>query len=197
MKMNLPLYNLCKINNLKPQKGNLILAEPFMNDDYFSRSVIFMCEHNDEGSYGFILNNQLDITLDEIVPEIELKNIKVNYGGPVHSSSLFYLHQLGELIEDSIEICNNIWTSGDFNQIIEFINMGIIDVQKIKFFLGYAGWTKNQLATEFKSCSWMALKLLKENIFKSNTSDLWKEILNKRGGKMKAIANFPQNPIDN
>ena len=46
--MNLPLYNLSKINNLKPQKGNLILAEPFMNDDYFSRSVIFMCEHNDD-----------------------------------------------------------------------------------------------------------------------------------------------------
>ena len=195
--MNLPIYNLNKINNLKPRKGNLILAEPFMDDDHFRRSVIFMCEHHNDGSYGFILNNQLDINLDELVPEIEFKSIKIYYGGPVHSSNLFYLHQLGDLIENSIEICDNIWTSGDFNQIIEFINMGIIDTKKIKFFLGYSGWEKNQLLTEFDSNSWIALNLVEENIFKENTQNLWKEILNKRGGKMKAIANFPVNPIDN
>ena len=195
--MNLPIYNLNKINNLKPRKGNLILAEPFMDDDHFGRSVIFMCEHHNGGAYGFILNNQLDINLDELVPEIEFKSIKIYYGGPVHSSNLFYLHQLGDLIENSVEICDNIWTSGDFNQIIEFINMGIIDTKKIKFFLGYSGWEKNQLLREFDSNSWISLNLLEENIFKENTQNLWKEILNKRGGKMKAIANFPVNPIDN
>ena len=75
--------------------------------------------------------------------------------------------------------------------------MGIIDTKKIKFFLGYSGWEKNQLLREFDSNSWIALNLVEENIFKENTQNLWKEILNKRGGKMKAIANFPVNPIDN
>ena len=92
--LNIPFLNISKINNIKPQKGNLILAEPFMQDDHFGRSVILMCEHNDEGSYGFILNNKLDINLDELVPEIEVKDLSVYYGGPVHSSNLFYLHQL-------------------------------------------------------------------------------------------------------
>ena len=65
--MKFPLSDLNKINNLSPQKGNLILAEPFMEDDYFGRSVVFMCEHNKKGSYGFILNNKLEIFLDDIV----------------------------------------------------------------------------------------------------------------------------------
>ena len=121
--MKFPLSYLNKINNLNPQKGNLILAEPFMEDDYFGRSVVFMCEHNKKGSYGFILNNKLEIFLDDIVPEIELKKINIYYGGPVNSTNLFYLHQLGDLIEDSTQISDNIWTSGDFNQIIEFINI--------------------------------------------------------------------------
>lgn len=197
MIMKFPLSDLNKINNLNPQKGNLILAEPFMEDDYFGRSVVFMCEHNKKGSYGFILNNKLEIFLDDIVPEIELKKINIYYGGPVNSTNLFYLHQLGDLIEDSTQISDNIWTSGDFNQIIEFINMGIIDVTKIKFFLGYSGWTEGQLATEFKSNSWIALELINEDIFKTDSDNLWKDILKKRGGKMKAIANFPLNPTDN
>ena len=196
MVVDISFANISKLNNLKPQKGRLLLAEPFMNDDHFSRSVIYMCEHGKTGSYGFILNNKLHIKLDEIIPDIEIPNINVYYGGPVHSSNLFFLHQLGDIIDSSVKISDNIWTSGDFNQIIEFMNMGILDINKIKFFLGYAGWTKNQLETEFDSNSWIAIDLKKENIFCKN-DDLWKEVLSNRGGKLKAIANFPINPTDN
>ncbi len=196
MVVDISFADISQLNNLKPKKGRLLLAEPFMNDDHFSRSVIYMCEHDKTGSYGFILNNELNIKLDEIIPEIEIPNINVYYGGPVHSSNLFFLHQLGDIIDSSVKISDNIWTSGDFNQIIEFMNMGILDISKVKFFLGYAGWTNNQLATEFDSNSWIAIDLKKENIFSKN-EDLWKEVLLNRGGKLKAIANFPVNPTDN
>ena len=194
--MDISFANISKLNNLKPKKGRLLLAEPFMDDDDFARSVIFMCEHNKTGSYGFILNNNLNIKLDEIIPDIEIPNISVHYGGPVNSSNLFFLHQLGDIIENSVKISDKIWTSGDFNQIIEFINMGILDINKLKFFLGYSGWTNNQLATEFDSNSWIATDVIQENIFSKN-EDLWKEVLLNRGGKLKAIANFPINPKDN
>ena len=194
--MDISFANISKLNNLKPKKGRLLLAEPFMDDDDFARSVIFMCEHNKTGSYGFILNNNLNIKLDEIIPDIEIPNISVHYGGPVNSSNLFFLHQLGDIIENSVKISDKIWTSGDFNQIIEFINMGILDINKLKFFLGYSGWTNNQLATEFDSNSWIATDIVEENIFAKN-EDLWKEVLLNRGGKLKAIANFPINPKDN
>ena len=66
-----------------------MLAEPFMLDDHFSRSVIFICEHNKDGSYGFIINNQLNLNLDEILPDSSLPSLNVFYGGPVHASNLF------------------------------------------------------------------------------------------------------------
>ena len=122
--MDISFANISKLNNLKPKKGRLLLAEPFMDDDDFARSVIYMCEHNKTGSYGFILNNNLNIKLDEIIPDIEIPNISVHYGGPVNSSNLFFLHQLGDIIENSVKISDKIWTSGDFNQIIEFISLG-------------------------------------------------------------------------
>ena len=194
--MDISFANISKLNNLKPKKGRLLLAEPFMDDNHFARSVIYMCEHNKTGSYGFILNNNLNIKLDEIIPDIEIPNISVHYGGPVNSSNLFFLHQLGDIIENSVKISDKIWTSGDFNQVIEFINMGILDINKLKFFLGYSGWSNNQLATEFDSNSWIATEIIEENIFSKN-EDLWKEVLLNRGGKLKAIANFPINPKDN
>ena len=48
--MDISFANISKLNNLKPKKGRLLLAEPFMNDDHFSRSVIYMCEHDKTGS---------------------------------------------------------------------------------------------------------------------------------------------------
>jgi putative transcriptional regulator len=45
--------------NIKPAKGQVLLAEPFLNDPYFKRTVIFLCEHNQEGSFGFVLNNYI------------------------------------------------------------------------------------------------------------------------------------------
>ena len=64
--------------------------------------LLFSCEHHNDGSYGFILNNQLDIKLDELVPEIEFKNIKIYYGGPVHSQSILFT-SVRDLIENLVK----------------------------------------------------------------------------------------------
>ena len=85
--------NISKVSKLKPKKSCVLLAEPFMTDDHFSRAVIYLCEHNEEGSYGFILNNKLELTLDQIIPDNDLPKLDVSYGGPVHASNLFFIHQ--------------------------------------------------------------------------------------------------------
>tara|TARA_Y100000589_G_scaffold202618_1_gene191124 strand:+ start:5792 stop:6376 length:585 start_codon:yes stop_codon:yes gene_type:complete len=194
--MDISFVDISKSNKLSPKSGRLLLAEPFMLDDHFSRSVIYLCEHNKDGSYGFILNNTLNLKLNDIITDKELPDIDVFYGGPVHATSLFYIHQMGNVINDSLKISENIYTGGDFNQIVEFLNLGILDLNKIKFFLGYSGWSKGQLVSEIKSHSWIVSDIEKENIFENN-KDLWRNVLENKGGKYKAIANFPLNPSDN
>ena len=194
--MDTPFIDISKANKLNPKKGRILLAEPLMKDDHFSRSVIYLCEHNEDGSYGFILNNLLNLKLNEIITDENLPELDVFYGGPVHATSLFYIHQMGDTIENSIALGNNIFTGGDFNQIIEFLNLGILDEKKIKFFLGYSGWSKNQLKDEIKAHSWIVSEIETEKVFIKN-DDLWKNVLEKKGGKYKALANFPLNPSDN
>jgi putative transcriptional regulator len=194
--VDISFTDISKANKLKPEKGLLLLAEPFMLDDHFSRSVIYLCEHNNDGSYGFIVNNMLNLKLNDIITDEDLPAVDVFYGGPVHATSLFYIHELGHVINDSLRISDSIYTGGDFNQIVEFLNLGVLDLTKIKFFLGYSGWSKNQLKDELKTNSWIISDLEDENIFEDN-NDLWKSVLERKGGKYKAIANFPLNPSDN
>jgi putative transcriptional regulator len=194
--MDSPFIDIGQANKLSPKKGRILLAEPFMMDDHFSRAVIYLCDHNKDGSYGFILNNLLNLKLNDIITDEDLPELDVFYGGPVHATSLFYIHQLGDILDNSIELGNNIYTGGDFNQIIEFLNLGILNQDKIKFFLGYSGWSKNQLTDEIKTDSWIVSDIDSDNIFEKD-KDLWKSVLENKGGKYKALANFPLNPSDN
>ena len=188
--------NISQISKMKPIKGCVLLAEPFLTDDHFSRAVIYLCEHNDEGSYGFILNNKLDLSLDQIIPDKDLPKLDVSYGGPVHASNLFFIHQYGDLINDSVQLDNNLWTGGDFEQLIELIKINAVNTDKIRFFLCYSGWSTKQLEDEMKTSSWIATKFQNDKLFNHN-KDLWKTILVNKGGKFKAISNFPLNPVDN
>ena len=109
--MDNSIADISKVNQLKPKKGRLLLAEPFMLDDHFSRSVIFICEHNKDGSYGFIINNQLNLNLDEILPDSSLPSLDVFYGGPVHASNLFYIHHTFNLTPIILKIFSVIYYS--------------------------------------------------------------------------------------
>ena len=76
------------------EKGKLLIAEPFLDEDYFRRAIIFLCENNNEGSFGFVINNFINIKLcdlDETFPDIETK---ISLGGPMEINSLYFLHKM-------------------------------------------------------------------------------------------------------
>ena len=91
-------YSIKDLNKLNVSKGRLLLAEPFMEDTYFKRSVVFLTEHNEEGAFGFILNKPLEITVNDVLKDFPDFFAPVFMGGPVQSDSLFYIHTQGEFI---------------------------------------------------------------------------------------------------
>src|SRR5258708_12447027 len=77
-----------------PAPGILLIADPFLKDPNFMRTVVFLCEHQDEGSFGFVLNKNYDYTLDELVHGLEdLKKIPVYHGGPLQMETIPFLPQ--------------------------------------------------------------------------------------------------------
>ena len=181
-------------NSLK--KGNILIAEPtILNDKSFNRSVIFLTEHNKEGSVGFILNKPSNYTIDELLPELNYCKHKVYNGGPVSIDNLYFIHKLPELIPNSIHIKDDIFWAGDFNIVKELLEEDRIPSDKIRFFLGYTGWSSNQLSTEMKeSNSWMVKKNEYPNILSVASTSFWKNELIKSGGDYQIWANAPEDP---
>lgn len=185
-------------NNLKPTSGCLLLSDPFLDEDFFRRSVILLCEHSSEGSFGFVLNNLLDIDLHEI--DQDFPNIKavISVGGPVETESLFYIHSFGSLVSESTPINDELSIGGNFEQIKSLLNKNEKNRLKIRFFLGYSGWDKLQLAREMNENSWIvATNISNEEILAIPKKDFWQMCIEKQGDRFKTISKFPINPIDN
>jgi putative transcriptional regulator len=180
--------------NFNPKKGSLLLSEPFLNDDYFRRAVILLCEHNDEGSFGFILNNYVNIKLNELIEGVDDFDANISLGGPVSTNNLYYIHTLGEDIPGSTPLVKGVYIGGEFEVLKSLIKSKAITPNQIKFFLGYSGWSANQLDNEMKEESWIVTKSNLKIVMGKRDKDLWKKILNKMGGKFSVISNYPINP---
>lgn len=181
-------------SKFKPGKGKLLISEPFLGDPYFKRTVILLCEHNEEGSFGFVLNRFIDMSITKIMKEFPDIETKVGVGGPVQNQNLFFLHTEGELLEGSTEIMDGVFMGGNFDILKIMIESGKIKSENVRFFIGYAGWASNQLDAELREKSWIVAPASKISIMETNNDLLWAESLKKLGKKYAHLANFPENP---
>jgi putative transcriptional regulator len=179
---------------IEPAPGTLLIANPHLDDPNFLRSVILLCEHNEEGSFGFVLNKQLEYSVDELVPELGDFQLPVFEGGPVELNTLHFVHQYPQQIPGGKEITDGVYWGGDFDKLIELINSRTADPAKIRFFLGYSGWSGGQLQAEMEEKTWIIADASMKFIFSDNEKELWKEVLKELGGEYKLILNAPLDP---
>ena len=166
-------------------------------DDNFTRSVILLCEHSDEGSFGFILNNTLDLRLHEFANGFPETEATVGYGGPVDRNQLFFIHRIPEL-EGSVLIAKELYIGGNYQEMLQLLGEEKIQMSDIRFFIGYTGWGEGQLQNELDEKTWIvATPPASFSAMKTSDDTLWKDILNDLGGKYKLMAEYPLNPADN
>lgn len=149
---------------------HFLIAMPNMADSYFAKTLTYICEHNEEGALGVVVNQPIDMTLQSLFEQIEialqpeeLKELKVNYGGPVQMDRGFVLHQpVGEW-QSTLAMNNNLGltTSKD---ILHAVGRGE-GPKKILVTLGYAGWGPGQLEQELAQNAWLTVKASPDVIF--------------------------------
>ena len=142
------------MSKYNPKKGQYLIAEPFLGDPSFERSVVLLTDHHEDGSVGFVLNRPLDLRMEQVLDEFPPFSQPLYYGGPVQQNNLYYLHTKGDLINDSVEISPGLFWSGSITGVKEMLKSGLMVEDDIKFFLGYSGWGKDQLEGELKENSW-------------------------------------------
>ena len=183
-----------KSNNLKPAKGRILLSEPFMGDYYFGRSVILLAEHNDEGSFGIILNKPVSARFNEVLKDFPEFNAPLYLGGPVETNSLFYIHTIGESLAGAVEILDGLYWGGEIEVLKEMILLNTVKPKDIRFFIGYSGWAADQLDTELKRNSWVITRTPRPKLMKMDPLNMWGNLLDKMGDTYKYWSKFPIDP---
>jgi putative transcriptional regulator len=175
-------------------QGSLLVSEPFLADPYFKRTVVLLSEYTHDGSIGFILNKVTDIKLSEAVKDFPEGDFPVYFGGPVQMDTLHYIHRLGEQLPGSKQICQGVYWGGDFDILKMMIDARQIKPQDIRFFVGYSGWTSEQLSDELKNKAWIVTNTTEKFAFNNNPKGMWGQVLRSLGNEYAIIANFPENP---
>jgi len=178
----------------QPAPGILLIADPFLKDPNFMRTVVFLCDHQEEGSMGFVINKQIEQTLDELMDGFEEFKIAVYYGGPVQMDTPHFLHQYPEKIPGGQEVMKGVYWGGDFELLSKMVKKGEADLNKIRFFLGYSGWGNGQLDGELVEKSWLTVSATRKLLFHEQPDDIWKDSLKHLGGEYEMMINFPIDP---
>jgi putative transcriptional regulator len=196
MKNKLNIFRI-QTNNVAPQKGRVLIAEPFLPGNYFNRSVIFLVAHSEKGAVGFILNKRVDVTVHEIFTDFPQFDGEVFLGGPVSTDSVYFIHRLGEKLPGSIHVLGDLYWGGDFSILKQQISAGLIQTSDIRFFVGYSGWSAGQLEREIKEDSWL-VNDVDENLVLGNLShESWADFVKQAGERYSIWENFPENPAMN
>ena len=149
---------------------HFLIAMPNMVDPLFSRTLTYICEHNEQGALGLVVNRPIDMTLEALFEQIsvplnrsDLRRMPVHFGGPVQMDRGFVLHRpIGEW-QSTMPVDEDIGltTSKD---ILQAVGRGE-GPQSLLVTLGYAGWAPGQLEQEISQNAWLTVRAQPSVIF--------------------------------
>jgi len=182
-------------NILDPRSGSILISDPFLQDENFVRSVVLLCEHNDNGTFGLVLNKLSILKLNELVDNVDSLDVEVYVGGPVEQNTLHFIYYGEKVLEDSINLTDRLWWGGDFDAIVSLLKSGQMNLENVRFFIGYSGWASDQLKGELEENTWIVCEMdCAKNIFVVSPEELWRIILKNMGGQYQVLANYPIDP---
>ena len=180
---------------IEPTKGCLLISEPYLPDPNFQRTVILLCEYNEEGAFGFVLNRPSEVKLNEVIDIGDTFDETVFIGGPVQHDTLHFLHTASEYLPGGTEVYDDLFWGGDFEQLTSLIDTGQASNEDFRFFVGYSGWGPQQLDTEIEENSWIiAPPLESKTLLNTPAEDLWQVVLKSLGGRFEMYSKYPSDP---
>jgi putative transcriptional regulator len=173
-------------------KGKLLLDSGQLHGSVFNRSVVLICQHDSDGAFGLILNqpspNKIGEVLVADLPDT-IKELSVYLGGPVQPSALSYLHSAPFLPDANV--MPNLTLGHSLDELVD-LGQSFASTQQLRLFAGYAGWSPGQLETELKRKAWLTHPASLTDIFQEDPTDLWQQILKRKGWKQRLLANAPE-----
>lgn len=142
--------------------NHFLIAMPAMTDPYFAKSLTYVCEHNENGAMGIVVNRPISLTLSELFAQINmpltqngLNDLPIHFGGPVQTDRGFVLHELSGNWQSTLRVSSKIGltTSKD---VLQAVGIGE-GPRNLLVTLGYAGWSQGQLEQELAQNAWLTV----------------------------------------
>jgi putative transcriptional regulator len=183
----------------KLEAGVSLISKPELLDPSFLMSVTLICEHNEDGSFGLVLNRLSNLYLNPLSYDLsdELTDgcYQVFIGGPVQLDSVFYLFRSDKEYEGAKKVVGRIYLGYSKDLLNEILPN--IKKEDIFFFIGYAGWSFYQLDCEFSSGSWFSHNLSEEFVFRKEKTTYWLDSLAEIGPDFHQLGQAFFNKFDN
>ena len=168
-------------------ENHFLIAMPSLEDPYFSRSLTYICEHNEHGAMGIVINQPTGLHLKEMLMQVD-ENIEVDEdkaqqivlaGGPVSPDRGFILHTTQPGWSSSMSLTSEIMvtTSKDILNVLGNDK----GPEKTLVALGYAGWSAGQLEEEIQKNSWLLIEADTELLFDVPVHRKWQAAVQKLG----------------
>lgn len=186
--MNVPMPKV------PPVAGLLLISGANLLDPNFSRTVILLCDHRMEGSFGLVLNQPMPLKVSDVVNGISGWDASLYRGGPVQENTLHFLHRCPDLEIGSHEVLPGVFWGGDFQELSRRLAAKRIDSKNVRFFVGYSGWGQGQLDNEIKRDSWYTRQATTELIFDLEGANHWRNVFRTMGPEYEILTNFPDDP---
>ena len=183
--------------NKNYEKGSLLIANPVLPDPNFSRTVILLCDHDDQGSFGLVINRSTQLKAPDLFLNINILksyNEKIYLGGPVSQSMVFFLCRSPSAAGKLNEVCSGVYLGSNLETLESLYASLENPEQDIRFYLGYSGWSGGQLAEEMEQNSWLVQKANEQFIFLDSESLIWPQAVNSLGEKYQYLTKAPVNP---
>ncbi len=189
------IFNL-RLPQPLPESGNLLVAQPHVEDACFKRAVIQLVEHDaDKGTMGLIVNKQSGFLLGDVLTGLPERchDVPLWMGGPVGTNMLFFLHRLGaDVIPDSQQVARDLWFGGNYDAMCAYLSSGAPIQGMVKCVVGYSGWDAGQLPAELKRHDWAVLRGTDAPLVMQDSElPLWNEAVGSLGPDYARWLNWP------
>lgn len=178
-------------------RGKLLLDGGNLAGSWFHRTVVLVCQHDDEGAFGLVLNRPSGTRMGDAVtadlPEA-LQGLSLFIGGPVQPGALSYLH--GDPFLPDASVLPNLDLGHSLEDLIELAHPGAPG-RRLLVFAGYAGWSAGQLDQEIRRNAWLVHPATPEMVFDEEPETLWQRILRGKGGLFRLLADAPDDLTTN
>jgi len=172
-------------------KGKFLVASANIGDPRFSESVILLIDYGIRGAFGLIINRPTEIKLSRVFTDMEgLKQRKdtLYVGGPVGNDQMFLLVHSDGQPEGSSRIFKNVYISGSKTLLKHIVDKPDME-RKFRVYIGYAGWSAQQLDQEVARGDWYILSADAGIIFDKEASEIWPQLF--RRSKAKWVMSTP------